>query len=79
MKSRRSTTRCTARRQDFENKTWLARQLGTAFTGGEYVHAVRTMQRITRPSHDFLERYDVLLTPNAVMGSDPITAFSIFR
>lgn len=52
-----------ARRADFESKTWLAQLVGTAFTAGEYVAAVRALQRITRPLHELTEEVDVLLHP----------------
>ena len=52
-----------ARRRDFESKTWLAHLMGGAFTAGEYVAAVRALQRIVRPVHELAEEVDVLLQP----------------
>jgi amidase len=61
-----------ARRADFESKTWLAQLMGTAFSAGEYVAAVRALQRVTRPFHELAEEVDVLLQPTVSQPPPPL-------
>lgn len=56
--------------RDFETATWLSAQLGTLFTGGETVAAIRKLQAETRRLAHRLEDYDVILTPT--LGQPPI-------
>ena len=44
--------------------------LGKTFTAGEYVKAVRTLQRIARKASAFLENYDAFLQPT--LASPPV-------
>jgi amidase len=49
--------------RDFEPATWALALLGGALPAGEFSQAIRHLQRVTRETAPFFERYDVLLTP----------------
>ena len=47
----------------FEKATWALGLLGGKITAGEFVQAMRTMQRTANQIHQFFGNYDMLLTP----------------
>lgn len=54
----------------FEPLTWGLYQLGKRVSASEYLQAVAVLQMLSRGVADFMERYDVLLTP--VLGKPPV-------
>jgi amidase len=52
-----------ARARDLEPATWALALLGGRIAAGEYVTAVRTLERGARRAAALFERYDVLMTP----------------
>ena len=60
---------------DFEDATWLLQVLGKTFSAGEYVSAVRTLQRIARKVSAFLNDYDAFLQPT--LAAPPVTLGSL--
>ncbi len=52
-----------AGRKDFELQTWVSGLLGSKFSAGEYVMAVRAVQDEARKVSEFAARYDVVLNP----------------
>jgi amidase len=58
-----ATTGVRARRHEVEDATWLARDLGGAFSAADFSIALERLHRATREIAPFFERYDVLLTP----------------
>lgn len=53
----------------FEPLTWTLYQMGRAFSGSDYLQAIAALQSLSRIVAQFMERYDVLLTP--VLGRPP--------
>ncbi|KAA3661551.1 MAG: amidase [Chloroflexi bacterium] len=47
----------------FEKSTWALSLMGGKITAGDFVQAMRTMQRTAHQIHQFFVNYDVLLTP----------------
>lgn len=61
-----------ANREDFEQRTWLTARMGEAFTAGEYVTAVDTVQLFGRQVLEFASNYDVLLNPTLAQPPQPL-------
>lgn len=60
-----------ARPSDVETTTWLMAMLGrTRFSGGNFSVALRELHAMTRDVHQFMQRYDVFLTP--ALGKPPV-------
>jgi amidase len=57
-------------RDEIEVATWLAGLLGAELSAGHAIAALQTLQDISRDTHRFFQRYDVLLTPT--LGSPPL-------
>ena len=51
------------RSSELEPPTWALNLLGSAMPAVEYARAVRLLQRVSRETAEFFNRYDVLLTP----------------
>ena len=47
----------------FEKSTWALSLMGGKITAGDFVQAIRIMQRTAHQIHQFFANYDVLLTP----------------
>ena len=61
-----------ARRGDLERTTWLSYLVGKALPAGELVRTLWTLQRAARTVHEFMEGYDVLLTPTLARPPVPL-------
>lgn len=61
-----------ARRSDFETETWLLRKLGAAISAGEYVSALKSLQRGGVLLQRFTQDYDVLLNPTTALPPQPL-------
>lgn len=55
------------RPQDFEPGTWIAAQTGKHISGGEYAMAHRTIATAVRKIGQFMQDFDILLTPTLGM------------
>ena len=66
-----------ATRDDVENVTWLISEEGKAFTAAEYARAIKLMHGIGRKLSDFLEPYDLVLTPTLARPPLPLGALDM--
>ena len=57
-------------RDQYENLTWGLYELGRKTTGGDYLFAVQTLQRICRDIQAAFQDYDVVMT--SVLGEPPV-------
>lgn len=61
-----------ARRQDFEPETWALKQLGDAFSAHHVATAHNYIHKLGRVMGEFMQTYDVLLTPTMAMPAPEI-------
>ncbi len=66
-----------ATRDDVETVTWLIAEEGKAFTAAEYARAIKLMHGIGRKLSDFLEPYDLVLTPTLARPPLPLGALDM--
>lgn len=59
----------TARRQDFEPRTWALKRLGESYTAADFSAAIWHLQGVGRTMGKFMETYDVFLT--STCGTPP--------
>ncbi|HEX7442606.1 MAG TPA: amidase family protein, partial [Acidimicrobiales bacterium] len=59
-----------ATREDVEPLTWALVEMGRATTADQYLMARQELQKASRLVGDFMERYDVILTPT--LGEPPV-------
>lgn len=57
-------------KNEFELSTWILGMLGSSYTAGDFVRAMREWHRASRAMGDFFEKYDLFCTP--VVASPPV-------
>ncbi|MCI0336144.1 MAG: amidase [Acidobacteria bacterium] len=62
-------------RENFEPGTWVLIEMGRAQSAPAYLLAVQTIQVFTRRIAQFMEKYDVLLTPTLAEPPLPLGSF----
>jgi amidase len=58
-----------------EPLTWALYEVGRHYTAADYLHALVTMQRVSRQIADFMVDYDALLTPTLAEPPVPLGTF----
>ncbi len=61
--------------EDFEPGTWALAEIGWGISGPEYLMAVHMLQAFSRRVAQFMERYDVILTPTLAEPPVPLGTF----
>jgi amidase len=62
-------------REDFEPTTWALVEMGRRRSATSYLLAVQTLQSVSRTVAQFMETYDVLLTPTVAEPPLPLGSF----
>jgi amidase len=63
------------KQNQLEPLTWALYEVGRHYTAADYLHALVTMQRVSRQIADFMVDYDALLTPTLAEPPVPLGSF----
>jgi amidase len=65
-----------AKKEQVEPLTWALAEMGLQYDAADYLHAVQTIQRLSREISSFFVKYDIWLTPTLAEPPVPLGTFA---